>query len=88
MLLKLFIFMWFISSNFIFDKYNDKYNFVIVATTPEGYIIFQNEAELKTPGISLAKRINIPKGISSLKVMHLKSPPYSPHEVSAMLLYD
>jgi hypothetical protein len=31
-----------------------------------GYIIFNNENELKIPGISVAKRINVPKGISSL----------------------
>ena len=31
-----------------------------------GYIIFANEDELKIPEISVSKRINIPKGISSL----------------------
>ena len=32
-----------------------------------GYIVFANEHELKIPEISVSKRINIPKGISSLK---------------------
>lgn len=31
-----------------------------------GYIIFNSENELKRPGISIAKRINVPKGILSL----------------------
>jgi hypothetical protein len=31
-----------------------------------GYIIFNNEDDLKIPGVSVAKRINVPKGISSL----------------------
>jgi hypothetical protein len=31
-----------------------------------GYIIFNNENELKIPGVSIGKRINVPKGISSL----------------------
>lgn len=31
-----------------------------------GYIVLNNEDALKIPGISVAKRINIPKGISSL----------------------
>jgi hypothetical protein len=31
-----------------------------------GYIIFNSEDELKVPGVSVAKRINVPRGISSL----------------------
>ena len=31
-----------------------------------GYVIFNNEDELKITGVSVAKRINVPKGISSL----------------------
>lgn len=55
------------------SRYSDWGNFYsLVQSYPcvlwdrSGYIIFNNEDELKIPGISVAKRINIPKGISSL----------------------
>ena len=54
-------------------RYSDWGNFYgLVQSYPcalwdrSGYIIFNNEDELKIPGISVAKRINVPKGISSL----------------------
>ncbi|WP_088890313.1 HNH endonuclease [Leptolyngbya ohadii] len=56
------------------SRYSDWGNFYgLVQSYPcalwdrSGYIIFNNEDELKIPGISIAKRINIPKGISALK---------------------
>jgi HNH endonuclease len=55
------------------SRYSDCGNFYgLVQSYPcvlwdrAGYIIFNNEDELKIPGISIAKRINVPKRISSI----------------------
>lgn len=55
------------------SRYSDWENFYgLIKSYPcalwdrSGYIIFNNEDGLKIPGISVAKRINVPKGISSL----------------------
>lgn len=54
-------------------RYSDWGNFYgLVQSYPcalwdqSGYIIFNDEDELKIPGISILKRINVPRGISSL----------------------
>lgn len=59
--------------NVVQSRYSDWGNFYgLVQSYPcvlwdrSGYIIFNNEDELKIPGVSVAKRINVPKGISSL----------------------
>jgi hypothetical protein len=59
--------------NVVQSRYSDWGNFYgLVQSYPcalwdrSGYIIFNNEDELKRPGISVAKRINVPKGVSSL----------------------
>lgn len=59
--------------NVVQSRYSDWGNFYgLVRSYPcalwdrSGYIIFKDEDELKIPGISVAKRINVPKGISSL----------------------
>lgn len=59
--------------NVVQSRYSDWGNFYgLVQSYPcvlwdrSGYIIFSNEDELKIPGVSVAKRINVPKGISSL----------------------
>ena len=55
------------------SRYSDWGNFYgLVQSYPcalwdrSGYVIFTNEDELKITGVSVAKRINVPKGISSL----------------------
>lgn len=59
--------------NVIQSRYSDWGNFYgLVQSYPcalwdrSGYILFSNEDALKIPGVSVAKRINVPKGISSL----------------------
>ena len=61
--------------NVVQSRYSDWGNFYgLVQFYPcalwdrSGYVIFNNEAELKTSGVSVAKRINVPKGISSLNI--------------------
>lgn len=55
------------------SRYSDWGNFYgLVQSYPcalwdkSGYVVFNNQDELKITGVSVAKRINIPKGISSL----------------------
>ncbi len=55
------------------SRYSDWGNFYgLIKSYPcalwdrSGYVIFNNDNELKIPGIFVAKRINVPKGISSL----------------------
>jgi hypothetical protein len=59
--------------NVIQSRYSDWGNFYgLVQSYPcalwdrSGYILFSNEDALKIPGVSVGKRINVPKGISSL----------------------
>ena len=59
--------------NVVQSRYSDWGNFYgLVQSYPcalwdqSGYIIFNNEDELKIPRISVTKRINVPKGISLL----------------------
>lgn len=72
--------------NVVQSRYSDWGNFYgLIHSYPcalwdrSGYIIFNNEDDLKTPGVSVAKRINVPKGISSLngykQVFHDIQPP-------------
>ncbi|RZM79724.1 HNH endonuclease [Leptolyngbya iicbica] len=59
--------------NVVQSRYSDWGNFYgLIQSYPcalwdrSGYIIFSHEDELNMPGISVSKRINVPKGISSL----------------------
>jgi hypothetical protein len=78
--------------NVVQSRYSDWGNFYgLVQSYPcalwdrSGYIIIKNEDELKIPGVSVAKRINVPKGISSLngykRVIHDQLPEELPDEV-------
>jgi len=56
------------------SKYSDWGNFYgLIKSYPcalwdnSGYVIFSGESDLQIPGISIGKKINIPKGISSLE---------------------
>lgn len=53
-----------------------------------GYIIFNNESELKIPGVSVVKKINIPKGISSLTGYKLIDDVQLPEELSDGVEYQ
>ena len=64
--------------NVVQSRYSDWGNFYgLVQNYPcalwdkSGYVIFNNEDDLNIPEISVAKRINIPKRISSLKTYKL-----------------